>query len=140
MNTRRAISAYVQTGVETGVPEADPHALVLMLFDGALAALADARMKLTAGDIPGRGQAISKAIAIVQQGLRPSLDLHKGGDLAERMAALYDYIVTRLLEANLHASKPSIEEAERLLSELHSAWRAIGAPQDREHARNAMPA
>lgn len=140
MDIRRAISAYVQTGVETGVPEADPHALVLMLFDGALAAVADARMKLMAGDIPGRGLAISKAIGIIEQGLLPSLDLQKGGQLAQRMAALYEYITTRLLEANLHANQTSLEEAERLLSELHSAWRAIGAPQTGDNASNAMPA
>jgi flagellar protein FliS len=126
--------------VETGVPDADPHALVLMLFEGVLAALADARMKLMAGNVPGRGQAISRAISIVQQGLRPSLDVEKGGELAQRMAALYEYIVMRLLEANLHGSQPSIEEAERLLSQLHGAWRAIGAPQGGENARNAMPA
>ena len=140
MDTRRAINAYVQTGVETGVPQADPHTLVLMLFEGALAALADARMKLIASDIPGRGQAISKAISIVERGLRPSLDLQNGGQLAQRMAALYDYIVMRLLEANLHASQRSIEEAERLVSELHAAWKAIAAPQGGENARNAMPA
>jgi flagellar protein FliS len=127
--------------VETGVPEADPHALVLMLFEGALAALAGARMKLMAGDVAGRGQAISKAISIIQQGLRPSLDVQKGGELAQRMAALYDYIVMRLLEANLHASKTSIEEAERLISDLLSAWRAIAsAPHGGENARNPMPA
>ena len=140
MDTRRAINAYVQTGVETGVPDADPHTLILMLFEGGLAALADARMKLMAGDIPGRGQAISKAISIIEQGLRPSLDLEKGGDIAQRMAALYEYIVITLLKANLHKSMEGIEEAERLLSELHSAWRSIGTPRGGDNARNAMPA
>ena len=74
----RAINAYVKTGVETGVPEADPHRLVLMLFEGALAAIAQARLKLSAGDVPGRGKAISKAISIIQDGLRNSLDVRKG--------------------------------------------------------------
>ena len=53
----RAINAYVKTGVETGVADADPHRLVLMLFEGALAAIAQARLKLSAGDVPGRGKA-----------------------------------------------------------------------------------
>lgn len=140
MDTRRAINAYVQTSVETGVPEADPHALISMLFDGALAAIADARMKLMAGDIPGRGLAISKAIGIIEQGLLPSLDINKGGELAQRLAALYEYLTMRLLEANLHARQASLEEAERLLLELHAAWRAIGTPQTGDNARNAMPA
>ena len=139
-NTQRAISAYVQTGIETGVPDADPHRLIQMLFEGVLAAIADARVKLNAGDIPGRGQAISKAIAIIEQGLQPSLDTNKGGELADRMNALYAYIVTRLLQANLRGQHEGLDEATRLLSELHAGWKAIGAPQDGENLRDAMPA
>jgi flagellar protein FliS len=138
--TQRAISAYVETGVETAVPEADPHRLIQMLFEGLLAAVADARIKLNAGDIPGRGQAISKAIAIIEQGLQPSLDLEKGGELAERMSALYSYIIIRLLQANLRAEEEGLDEATRLISELHTGWKAIGAVQGGENVRDAMPA
>jgi flagellar protein FliS len=140
INTQRAISAYVQTGIETGVPEADPHRLIQMLFEGVLAAIADARVKLDAGDIPGRGQAISKAIAIIEQGLQPSLDTTNGGELADRMNALYAYIVTRLLQANLKAQQEGLDEATRLISELHAGWKAIGQAQDGENLRDAMPA
>ena len=138
--TQRAISAYVQTGVETAVPEADPHRLIQMLFEGLLAAIADARIKLNAGDIPGRGQAISKAIAIIEQGLQSSLDLEKGGELAERMNALYSYIITRLLQANLRAQEEGLDEATRLISELHAGWKAIGSVEGGENVRDAMPA
>jgi flagellar protein FliS len=125
----RAISAYVQTGIESGVPEADAHRLVQMLFEGALAAVADARIKLAAGDIPRRGQAISKAIAIVDEGLRGSLDLAQGGEVAERLEALYRYICSRLLHANLKADVKALEEASTLLTRLHSAWAQIGQPE-----------
>jgi len=126
---RRAISAYVQTGVETGVPEADPHRLVLMLFEGAIAALADARVKLTGGDIPGRGKAISKAISIVESGLRASLDPGKGGEIAARLDSLYQYICARLLDANLRGQAQPLEEASSLLTELQEAWSGINAAQ-----------
>jgi flagellar secretion chaperone FliS len=126
---RRAISAYVQTGVETGVPDADPHRLVLMLFEGAIAALADARIKLTGGDIPGRGKAISKAISIIESGLRASLDRAKGGELATRLDSLYQYICARLLDANLRGQAAPLEEASSLLRELQDAWSGIGAAQ-----------
>ena len=119
---RRAISAYVQTGIESGVPEADPHRLVEMLFEGALTAVADARIKLTAGDIAGRGQAISKAISIVDEGLRGSLDLAQGGELASRLEALYQYICSRLLHANLKGEPKPLEEASALLAQLQDAW------------------
>lgn len=122
---RHAINAYVQTGVETGVPEADSHRLVQMLFDGAIAAIAAARIKLVRGDIPGRGEALSKAISIIEQGLRGSLDLDNGGEIAQRLEALYVYIVSRLLHANLHAEPKSLDEAGMLLAELQSAWAQI---------------
>jgi flagellar protein FliS len=137
---QRAISAYVQTGVETAVPEADPHRLIQMLLEGVLAAVAEARAKLKSGDIPGRGQAISKAIAIIAHGLQPSLDLDKGGELAQRMDALYGYVLTRLLDANLHGTEEGLLEALRLISELHSGWKAIGESGTGENARDALPA
>jgi len=129
----RAINAYVKTGIETAVPDADPHRLVLMLFEGALASIAQARLKLSSGDIAGRGKAISKAISIVQDGLRTSLDMQKGGELAQRLGALYEYVTMRLLEANMHARQDALDEAANLISELHSAWAAI-APS--KHAAN----
>jgi len=136
--THRAISAYVQTGVETDVPEADPHRLILMLFEGLAAAIADARMKLIARDIPGRGEAISKALSIIGQGLQPSLNTEKGGELAERLEALYDYITLRLLEANLYARAEALDEAGRLVAELHSAWQGIGSSQVARKTADAM--
>jgi flagellar protein FliS len=126
---RHAINAYVQTGIETGVPEADSHRLVQMLFEGAIAAIAAARIKLARGDIPGRGEAISKAISIIEQGLRGSLDLEKGGDIGARLEALYGYIISRLLHANLHGEAKSLDEAGTLLGELQSAWVQIAPAQ-----------
>jgi len=141
MNTKqRAISAYVQTGIETGVPEADPHQLIQMLFEGVLAAVADARMKLSIGDIPGRGQAISKAISIIEDGLQSSLDVKKGGEIADRMNALYAYVISRLLDANLHAREEGLQEASRLIGELHSAWKTIGGAQNGKSTHDALPA
>ena len=126
---RHAINTYVQTGIETAVPEADAHRLVQMLFEGAIAAIAAARIKLARGDIPGRGEAISKAISIIEQGLRGSLDLENGGEIASRLEALYRYIVSRLLHANLHAEAKPLDEAGTLLGELQSAWVQIAPAQ-----------
>lgn len=123
---RLAINAYVQTGIETGVPEADGHRLVVMLFEGALDAIANAKIKLAAGDIPSRGQAISKAISIVEQGLRGSLDTEQGGEIAARLDGLYHYVGARLLDANLRADLKGLEEAAALLSQLQAAWAQIG--------------
>jgi flagellar protein FliS len=96
-----------------------------MLYDGAVKAVHAARAALARGDVAGRGTAISKAIAIVDEGLRPALDLKAGGEIAANLSGLYDYIVNRLLYANLKQDEGSLEEAARLLSELKSAWETL---------------
>lgn len=118
-------SAYAQVGVETGVSAASPHKLILMLFDGAIMALGSATRHMGEGNIPAKGMDISKAIEIISNGLRVSLDLEAGGELAERLFALYDYMTIRLLHANLHNDLAAIDEVSRLLGELRSAWEEI---------------
>lgn len=117
--------AYARVGVETGVMAANPHKLILMLFDGALLSIATAIHALQEGNIAAKGESVSKAIDIVTNGLKASLDFTTGGDLAPRLAALYDYICDRLLFANLRNEKAAMEESARLLMELRGAWQEI---------------
>ena len=124
--TRHALSAYVRTGIESAIPEADPHQLVMMLFDGALAAIADARLNMIRGQIPARGKAISKAMSIIDQGLKCSLDMKRGGELAERLHALYEYICEKLFDANVKGKPEALDEPAKLLGELQDAWAQIG--------------
>jgi flagellar protein FliS len=123
---RRAIDAYAQVGVETGVASADAHKLIIMLFDGALAAIAAAKLGISRGEIAAKVVALSKAIAIVDGGLKASLDVKAGGDLAERLAGLYDYMLQRLLVANLRNEPTILDEVASLLGELRAAWAQIG--------------
>ncbi|MBS3936825.1 MAG: flagellar export chaperone FliS [Sulfuritalea sp.] len=117
--------AYARVAVETGVMSANPHRLILMLFDGALLSLAGARRALQEGEIATKGESVSKAIDIVANGLKASLDPGAGGELAPRLAALYDYICARLLHANLHNDRAALDECARLLTELRGAWEEI---------------
>lgn len=119
-------NAYTQVGLETGVSDADPHRLILMLFEGALLSIATASAAIERNDIPGKGQAISKAIEIINDGLKISLDYEAGGELAERLGALYDYMTSRLLYANIHSSRPALDEVGGLLREIKGAWESIG--------------
>lgn len=132
----RALNAYASVAIETGVAAADPHKLVLMLYDGALAALAEARLTMARGDTAAKGRALSKAIMIIESGLRASLDVKAGGELAERLAALYDYMCDRLLRANLGNHLDIVDEVARLLGELRGAWEQIrpAVPQDYDGA------
>ena len=119
-------NAYSKVGIETGVTAASPHKLIVMLFDGALVSIATAMMHMRAGNIPEKGAAISKAIMIIDSGLRASLDKKVGGEIAEGLDALYEYMGARLLQANLKNQIDILEEVQRLLSELRGAWNAIG--------------
>lgn len=118
--------AYAAVAVDSGVKTSDPHQMVLMLFDGALEAVRVAQGHLAAGHVAEKGVAISKAIRIVDEGLRVSLDLNAGGALARQLAALYEYVVLRLLQANLRNDDAALIEVARLLGDLRSAWAAIG--------------
>jgi len=120
---------YQRVGVDSSVANADPHQLILMLFDGALEALRLARSHMEARRIADKGQALGKAISIVQDGLKASVDGDAGGQLAARLSSLYDYILMRLLQVNLRNDIKALDEVVRLLGDLRGAWAGIaGAP------------
>lgn len=126
--------AYKNVDVENGVTSADPHRLTLMLFEGALVSTNAARMHLENGDVPLKGGAISKAIEIITNGLKVSLDFEVGGELAQRLASLYDYMCTRLLHANSRNDLAALAEVSTLLHELKEAWEQIGKPNSNGNA------
>jgi flagellar secretion chaperone FliS len=127
----RGARAYETTGVETGVMAADPHMLVQMLFEGARMSIARGLLAMEQGDVPRKGEAISRAIRIVMDGLNASLSRDASPELADRLGSLYDYIARRLTEGNARNDAAAIREADRLLAELEGAWRAI-APERRK--------
>ena len=138
-STKSGANAYAKIGVETGVLAASPHKLIVMLFDGALIALSTAMMQMKAGNIPAKGQAISKAILIIDGGLRASLDKKVGGGIALSLDALYEYMSNRLLIANLKNQPEILEEVQRLLMDLKTAWDEI-SPDAQLSTQAAMPA
>ncbi|MDE3012407.1 MAG: flagellar export chaperone FliS [Pseudomonadota bacterium] len=126
----RGASAYETTGVETGVMSADPHKLVLMLFEGARLAIARALLAMEQGDIARKGESIGRAVKIVMEGLNASLSWDANQEMADRLASLYEYMARRLTEGNAQNNPDPLREADRLLAELENAWRAI-APERR---------
>jgi flagellar protein FliS len=125
-SSQKGASAYAKVGLETGVVASSPHKLIVMLFDGALVAVRAASAHMKAGEIAKKGMAISKAIMIVENGLRASLDKNAGGQIADSLDALYDYIGRRLLTANLTNQVEILDEVHTLLADLKGAWDAIG--------------
>jgi flagellar protein FliS len=121
----RPTEAYSKVGLETGIDIANPHRLILMLFDGAILSLASAGQAMKEKKIEEKGKQISSAIGIISSGLQSSVDPDVGGELSERLIALYDYMCQRLLYANLHNDLAAIEEVSSLLGEIRSAWQEI---------------
>lgn len=124
-STTSGANAYAQVGIETGVVAASPHRLIVMLFEGAIIATRAALQHMQASDIPAKGKSISKAIAIINGGLRASLDKKAGGEIADNLDSLYEYMSRQLVMANVQNDPALLEEVLKLLTDLKDAWCAI---------------
>jgi flagellar secretion chaperone FliS len=122
---------YSRVGVETGVADASPHKLVAMLFEGWFESIARAKAALAAGNTELKGREVGRAVRIVEEGLKASLDLGAGGALAADLADLYAYVNLRLTQANLRNDAAALDECARLMQPLRDAWSSIGPQADR---------
>jgi len=116
-----ATQQYQQVGVFSSAAYADPHHLITMLMDGALERIALAKGAMLQNDIAEKGKLIGNTVTIIE-GLRGCLDLSAGGELAQNLFDLYDYMIRQLLRANLESEPEILDEVARLLREIESAW------------------
>ena len=130
----QAMKQYRSLGMKTAVEDATPHRLIQMLMDGALDKIAAARGFMERGDVAQKGAHISWAISIID-GLRVSLDKSVGGEIAQNLDDLYNYMMTRLTEANLRNDVACLTEVTGLLRQIKGAWDAMPDEIVREHAR-----
>ncbi|AYY08097.1 flagellar export chaperone FliS [Enterobacter cloacae complex sp. S4] len=136
MYSQNGALSYQKVGIESAVMSASPHQLIVLLFDGAMSALVRARLFLDQGDLISKGEALSKAISIIDNGLKAGLDMDAEGELSNNLASLYDYMVRRLLLANMHNDVETIMEVEGLLNNIADAWKQIGeAPSSHQDMR-----
>ena len=126
MNASTALGAYKTNKNDVLIDDASPHQLITMLLDGALERVAAAKGGMERGEVAATGEAIGKAISIVDN-LRVSLDKHQGGPIAENLSALYDYMTRRLLEANATKDREMLAEVAGLLKEIKVAWDQVPA-------------
>ena len=127
------LAAYQQVAVHGGVAAADPQRLVLMLIDGALERIAQARGAIDRGAQEAKAQLVHRTVAIIDE-LRASLNFQAGGDIATNLSALYDYCSRQLMKASLENKRELLDEVAKLLREVRSAWIALPA-----QARQAGP-
>ncbi|TWC42973.1 flagellar protein FliS [Pseudomonas sp. SJZ079] len=125
MNAMVAMRQYQNVSTQAQAVDASPHRLIQMLFEGGLTRLAQARGAMERNQTELKGELIGKAIGIVG-GLRDGLDLQQGGELAANLDSLYQYMVARLLEANVKNELAPLDEVSGLLRDVKSGWDAIG--------------
>jgi flagellar protein FliS len=126
------LAAYQTVATHGGVAASDPHGLIVMMLDGAMERIAAARGYMANNVFSEKGRLIGRAAGIVDE-LRISLDLVRGGTLAQNLEALYDYIGRQLLRANAENRLDLLDEVTGLLQEIRTAWIAI--PADARTAR-----
>jgi flagellar secretion chaperone FliS len=125
MNAMTAMRQYQSVNTQAQAVDASPHRLIQMLMEGGLTRIAQARGAMERQQTALKGELIGKAIGIVG-GLREGLDLQRGGELAANLDSLYQYMVSRLIEANAKNETAHLDEVADLLRNVKSGWDAIG--------------
>jgi len=119
----QAVQQYQNAGVVSATAAASPEQLIAMLLGGALDRVARAKGATLNGDVPGRTKAVGSTIAILEY-LRLCLD-PRGGQLTQRLDALYDFALRRLAQANGSGDVQLLDDVAAVLRPLKSAWDEI---------------
>ncbi|MCU7961533.1 flagellar export chaperone FliS [Shewanella sp. SW32] len=123
---RGSLQSYRKVSLESQIADASPHRITQMLFNGALERIAQSKIAMEQGDIANKGLLIGKAIGIIL-GLKNTLVMDAGGDIATNLANLYDFMVQRLTDANVQNDPVALDDVAGLLREIKEAWDAIPA-------------
>ena len=115
---------FAQRYSHAQVTSITPKQLLLLMFDGGLRFLRQARTALAADDLRVFCESLSRAAAIVSE-LQATLDKRQGGDIAIQLDRLYDFMMVRLSEANATRSVRPLEDALRVLDTIADGYRAI---------------
>lgn len=125
------LNQYKTIDLRTRVDAADPHELISLLFQGAKKHLSSAQGNIARQQLSQKGEHLSRALGIIA-GLKTCLNHEEGGEVADNLLKIYEYIEQLILNANLNNDKELLVQANKLLGEIYEAWQAISP--------NPMPA
>jgi flagellar protein FliS len=114
---RNGIQHYRKARVDT----ADPKRLVILCYDETINQIKLARQRCAENDYDGKSKALLKAQDIVCE-LQCALDFERGGAIATNLDSLYNYVKTRMIQADIGKDLAAMDEVAGILSELKSAW------------------
>lgn len=124
MKSASAMKHYQQVSIHSNIMDASPHRLVQMLMEGVLEKVATAKGNMANQRYAQKGENISQAITIIG-GLNAALDKKTGGDIAENLSSIYDYMSNRLVVANINNDESILDEVAVLMVEIKSGWDGI---------------
>ena len=127
---RKSLQSYRKVSVESEISVASPHRIIQMMFEGALQRLAQSRYAIENNDLRNKGIYIGKAVGIVN-GLNNSLNMDEGGDIPSNLSKLYDFMLRRISEANIHNDVQAIDDVSEILRTIKEGWDAI--PSEQHH-------
>ena len=136
MAIRRSIQQY-QVNSVNNILDADPHTLISIIYQHILGSLAAAKGAIQRNDIEEKGKQINKTIALIGE-LVDSLNMEQGGEISQNLAALYDYSVRKLVEANAEAKCELLNEVSLIFIDIKAGWDSI--PQQQQIKPEAQAA
>lgn len=113
--------------------------LILMMYEGAMKFTTMALQCIDKGDIAGKGLYIQKTLNIVSE-LSVSLDMKKGGEVAQRLETLYQYVLNQLTAANIKSDRQALESILNVLTPLYEAWSQLFDPHANPNNQQPHPA
>jgi flagellar protein FliS len=121
MVRQRFLQQYAQTGLQTGVESATPHRLVQMLYEGVLDRIAQAKGAMMRKDFAAKSRITNRIVDILSH-LQNSLDTEKGGEVANNLYQLYDYMLRQVFSASRYNDVQKLDEVAGLIKDIKSAW------------------
>ncbi|MGS4881663.1 flagellar export chaperone FliS [Photobacterium damselae] len=121
---RGYLQAYKKVSVNAQLASASPHRIIQMLYAGAIERLIQGKAAMEQGNIAMKCERLSKALDIIMS-LRDCLSMEDGGDVANNLDSLYDYMIRQVSTANAENQPEPIDEVITMLREIKSAWDQI---------------
>ena len=131
------MNAYMNQYQSNQVTTASPEQILIMLYDGAIRFVRQAKQAIVDGRAEDKATAISKAIAIVTE-FSNTLDYEVGGEIADDLGRLYDFMLRELSAVNVRSSVKRLEPVEKILLDLREAFAEAAVINRREQQQSKM--
>ncbi|SJL82335.1 flagellar export chaperone FliS [Vibrio palustris] len=123
---RGSLQAYKKVSVDSQLSAASPHKVVQMLMAGAIERLIQGKAAMQQRNIAMKGERLGKALDIIIS-LRGCLSMDDGGDIAQNLDQLYEFLITQITTSNQQNKPELLDDAIDIIREIKSAWDQIPA-------------